>query len=158
MGKLRHYLLNPLNLLKLLLEHSGANHWWITQLMKIILTRYRDHSDKDGKRMSSLDLHFTMLIKVSSEFLAALKVWYFNFPILKRQSSPKCCHKITKSVLGWHTLTAPISKFQCLDQGMDLNTWYLHQVLKWPTFGGNPSPLGSRPYQAGSDWYYHGHG
>ena len=26
MGKLRHYLLNPLNLLKLLLEHSGANH------------------------------------------------------------------------------------------------------------------------------------
>ena len=26
MGKLRHYLLNPLNLLKLLLERSGANH------------------------------------------------------------------------------------------------------------------------------------
>ena len=30
----------------------------------------------------------------------------------------------------------------------DLN---FNQVLKWPTFGDNPSPLGPRPYQAGSD-------
>ena len=28
---------------------------------------------------------------------------------------------------------------------------YFYQVLKWPTFGGNPSPLGPRPSQAGLD-------
>ena len=32
------------------------------------------------------------------------------------------------------------------------NNWRMNdQVLKWPTFGGNLSPLGPRPYQAGSD-------